>query len=150
MANVAATGIDERFASAHAKLYTVATTGTNGKTTTTSMIASIVAAAGQQAARVTTVGAWVGDDQITAATPMDEFLVAVERAVASGVRTLALEVTSKALAAGIAKRWRPHVAVFTNLTRDHLDQHGTPEHYLAAKAQLFMALRAGGRPCERR
>ena len=136
--------IDERFAAAHAKLRTVATTGTNGKTTTTSMVASIVAAAGEPAARITTVGAWIGDAAITAATPMDEFLVTVERAVADGVTTLALEVTSKALAAGIARRWSPHVAVFTNLTRDHLDQHGTPEHYLASKAQLFMALPAGG------
>jgi len=135
---------DERFAAAHAKLRTVATTGTNGKTTTTSMIASIVAAAVQPAARVTTVGAWVGDELIVAATPMDEFLASVERAVERGVQTLALEVTSKALAAGIARRWPPHVAVFTNLTRDHLDQHGTPEHYLASKAQLFMALPPGG------
>ena len=54
--------IDERFAAAHAKLRTVATTGTNGKTTTTSMVASIVAAAGEPAARITTVGAWIGKD----------------------------------------------------------------------------------------
>ena len=138
------TEIDQRFAVAHAKLRTVATTGTNGKTTTTSMVASIVAAAGEPAARITTVGAWIDASLIEAATPMDEFLVTVERAVERGVTTLALEVTSKALAAGIARRWAPHVAVFTNLTRDHLDQHGTPEHYLASKAQLFMALSPGG------
>jgi UDP-N-acetylmuramoyl-L-alanyl-D-glutamate--2,6-diaminopimelate ligase len=137
-------GIDRRFAAAHARLRTVATTGTNGKTTTTSMVAAIVAAAGEPSARVTTVGAWVGDELIPAPTPMAEFLAAVERAAEAGVRTLALEVTSKALASGIARQWPPHVAVFTNLTRDHLDVHGSPEAYLAAKAQLFMALPAGG------
>ena len=129
---------------AHARLRTVATTGTNGKTTTTSMVAAIVAAAGEPSARVTTVGAWVAGELIPAPTPMAEFLGAVERAVDAGVRTLALEVTSKALASGIARQWPPHVAVFTNLTRDHLDVHGSPEAYLAAKAQLFMALPPGG------
>ncbi|MEO8702882.1 MAG: UDP-N-acetylmuramoyl-L-alanyl-D-glutamate--2,6-diaminopimelate ligase, partial [Kofleriaceae bacterium] len=135
--------VAERFAAAHAKLRTVATTGTNGKTTTTSMVAAIVAASGEPAARLTTLGAWVGDDQIPAPTPTEEFLGCVERAVAIGVRTLALEVTSKALGEGIARGWPPSVAVFTNLTRDHLDWHGTPEAYLAAKAQLFMALVPG-------
>jgi len=76
--------------------------------------------------------------------PLDEFATTVARAVVLGVRTLALEVTSKALAAGLARRWPPHVAVFTNLTRDHLDMHGSPEAYLAAKAQLFIALPPGG------
>jgi UDP-N-acetylmuramoyl-L-alanyl-D-glutamate--2,6-diaminopimelate ligase len=135
---------DGRFAAAHERLVTVATTGTNGKTTTTSMVAAIVAAAGEPSARVTTVGAWVGDEKVPAPTLLDEFLGAVERAVAAGVRTLALEVTSKALASGIARRWPPHVGVFTNLTRDHMDVHGSPEAYLAAKAQLFMALPPGG------
>src|SRR6185436_2251641 len=68
----------------------------------------------------------------------------VETAVARGVKTLALEVTSKALAAGTAKQWPARIGVFTNLTRDHLDMHGTPEAYLAAKAQLFMHLPQGG------
>jgi UDP-N-acetylmuramoyl-L-alanyl-D-glutamate--2,6-diaminopimelate ligase len=135
--------IEERFGAARARLCTVATTGTNGKTTTTSMVASIVTAAGEPAARVTTVGAWVGDELIPAPTPMEEFLGTAERAVEVGVRTLALEVTSKALAAGIARQWPPDIAVFTNLTRDHLDMHGSPEAYLAAKAQLFMALVPG-------
>ncbi len=133
-----------RFAAAHARLRTAAVTGTNGKSTTTTMIAAVVAASGETAARLTTVGAWVGPHPIGGATPTDQFLGTVEAAVASGVRTLALEVTSKALLRGLARRWPPSVAVFTNLTRDHLDLHRTPEAYLAAKAQLFMALPAGG------
>jgi UDP-N-acetylmuramoyl-L-alanyl-D-glutamate--2,6-diaminopimelate ligase len=129
-----------RMFDAHARLRTIATTGTNGKTTTTSMIAAIVAAAGEPEARVTTVGAWAAGRRVPASTPQAEFVSAVERAVEAGVRTLALEVTSRALASGVAKRLPPHVAVFTNLTRDHLDVHESAEHYLASKAQLFVAL----------
>jgi len=136
--------ISARFARAHAVLRTAAVTGTNGKTTTTSMIAAIVRAAGEPEARLTTVGAWVAGEKIEADSPTNEFLATAEGAVAKGVRTIALEVTSKALLGGLARRWHPHVAVFTNLTRDHLDMHGTPEGYLAAKAQLFMALPPGG------
>ncbi|MCC7535453.1 MAG: UDP-N-acetylmuramyl-tripeptide synthetase [Deltaproteobacteria bacterium] len=123
-----------------ARLRTVCVTGTNGKTTTTSMIASIVGAAGEIAARVTTVGAWVGDVATGSGPGWEPFRATVAAALDAGTRTFALEVTSKALAAGFAERWPPDVAVFTNLTRDHLDRHGTPEHYLASKARLFLAL----------
>jgi len=129
-----------RFDAAHAKLKTVAVTGTNGKTSTVSMVAAIVAAAGEPHARLTTVGAWVNDVRIEGAKSA-QFLGTVERAVAAGVRTLALETTSKSLAGGLAQRWPAHVAIFTNLTRDHLDMHGTPEAYLASKAQLFLHAR---------
>jgi len=139
-----ADAVAARFAAAHPRLLTAAVTGTNGKSTTTTMIAAVVAAAGEPAARLTTLGAWVGDRRIRGANPTEEFLFTVEAAVAAGARTLALEMTSKALLGGLARRWRPRVAVFTNLTRDHLDLHRTPESYLAAKAQLFMALPAGG------
>jgi UDP-N-acetylmuramoyl-L-alanyl-D-glutamate--2,6-diaminopimelate ligase len=130
----------DRLAEAHRRLRTVATTGTNGKTTTTSMVAAIVAASGEVSARLTTLGGRVGSHAIEAASLSDAFAKTVEGAVAAGVRTLALEVTSLALASGFAARWPPHVAVFTNLTRDHLDYHASPEAYLAAKAQLFMSV----------
>jgi UDP-N-acetylmuramoyl-L-alanyl-D-glutamate--2,6-diaminopimelate ligase len=132
-----------RLAAAHARLRTVGVTGTNGKTTTTSMVAAIAATAGESA-RVTTVGAWVDDELVSGTDLVDEFLVTVERAVARGVKTIAVEMTSKALAAGVARKWRPDIGVVTNVTRDHLDLHGTPEAYLAAKAQIVIALAAGG------
>lgn len=135
---------ERRFAVAHEALRTIAVTGTNGKTTTTSMIHEIVASSGEPSAYLTTLGAWVERQKIINDDPALEFLATVERAVDRGARTLALEVTSKALALGLAGRWAAHVAVFTNLSRDHLDMHGTPEQYLAAKAQLFLALPAGG------
>jgi UDP-N-acetylmuramoyl-L-alanyl-D-glutamate--2,6-diaminopimelate ligase len=125
-------------------LTTLAVTGTNGKTSTTSMIAAIVGAAGEPPVRITTLGMWVGDEQIADDGSMASFVRTVRRARQVGARTLALEVTSRALAAGFAERWPAQIAVFTNLTHDHLDRHGTPERYLAAKAQLFVKLRAGG------
>ena len=134
---------DSRFRAAHSALQTVAVTGTNGKTTTTSMIHEVVVASGECSAYVTTLGAWVGAEPI-AARDGEEFLATVERAVAAGARTLCLEVTSKALALGLAQRWPAQIAVFTNLSRDHLDMHQSPEAYLAAKAQLFLALPAHG------
>lgn len=134
----------QRFQSAHARLLTAAVTGTNGKTSTTTLIDSIVSASGEPSARLTTIGGWVDGEAVVADNATHQFLTVVERAVESGVRTLALEMTSKALSGGLARRWPPTVAVFTNLTRDHLDMHGTPEAYLASKAQLFMALGPGG------
>ncbi|MDD9946502.1 MAG: UDP-N-acetylmuramyl-tripeptide synthetase [Myxococcales bacterium] len=125
-----------------AGLTTVAVTGTNGKTTTTSMVAAIAAAAGELPVRVTTLGMWVGDEQTADDGSMASFVRTVKRARVLGARTLALEVTSRALAAGFAERWPADIAVFTNLSHDHLDRHGSPEAYLAAKAQLF----AGPRP----
>ena len=134
----------ERFAKARILLRTAAVTGTNGKTTTTSMIASMIRAAGVLDARVTTLGAWVGDEPIHTPQRQLELLATVERTLQRGGRLLALETTSLALANGFAQRWPADVAVLTNLTHDHLDVHGSPEAYLAAKAQLFVHLREGG------
>jgi UDP-N-acetylmuramoyl-L-alanyl-D-glutamate--2,6-diaminopimelate ligase len=61
-----------------------------------------------------------------------------------GGRHAAVELTSEALAQGFARAWPCRVGVFTNLTHDHLDAHGSAEHYLASKAQLFVALPPGG------
>jgi UDP-N-acetylmuramoyl-L-alanyl-D-glutamate--2,6-diaminopimelate ligase len=127
-----------------AGITTVAVTGTNGKTTTTSMIAAIARAAGRRVACVTTLGMWVEGRQVATDGSMDSFVRTVRLARAEGADLLALEVTSRALAGGFAERWPAHVAVFTNLTPDHLDRHGTPEAYLAAKAQLFARLRPEG------
>jgi UDP-N-acetylmuramoyl-L-alanyl-D-glutamate--2,6-diaminopimelate ligase len=119
-------------------------TGTNGKTTTSSMIAAIVARSGETRGLVTTLGAWVGDEPIATEATSEAFEAFVRRASAAHLKTLVIETTSQALEAGFAARWPPQVAVFTNLTHDHLDAHGTLEAYLAAKAQLFMNLLPGG------
>lgn len=133
-----------RFARAHSALQTIAVTGTNGKTTTTSMVSAIVAAAGQTSAHLTTLGSYVDGERLPASPPATEFLDTVEAAIARGTTTFALEVTSKALRSGWAQQWPARVAVFTNLSRDHLDMHGSPEEYFASKAQLFMQVPPGG------
>jgi UDP-N-acetylmuramoyl-L-alanyl-D-glutamate--2,6-diaminopimelate ligase len=125
-------------------LRTVCVTGTNGKTSTTRLIASIVEAAGLVPAHVTTLGASVAGRSLEYDGSMSAFRAVAEHAVKDGARVLAVETTSRALAAGFATRWPPDVAVFTNLSRDHLDRHGTPESYLAAKARLFFALPEAG------
>ena len=125
-------------------MQTLAVTGTNGKTTTASMLAAIVEAAGQVPVRVTSLGAWVGRQRVTSETSFDAFVRTLELARARGARAIALEVTSRALAAGFAERWPAQTAVFTNLTPDHLELHGSPERYLAAKAQFFLHLSPGG------
>jgi len=122
----------------------VCVTGTNGKTTTTSMLDAIVAASGATAARVTTLGAFVAGERLSDGMTRAAFDEAVRVAAAAGAEILAIETTSRALADGFARRFPPEVAVFTNLTRDHLDTHGTAEEYLAAKAQLFLSLAPGG------
>ena len=128
------------------RILTLAVTGTNGKTSTTSMLGSIAAAAGRVPAVVTTVGVSVGGES-RGELPQDmkSFRAFVQSAEAEGADVLCLEVTSRALAGGFARRWAPDIATLTSFSRDHLDRHGTLEAYLAAKAQLFMALPPGGR-----
>jgi UDP-N-acetylmuramoyl-L-alanyl-D-glutamate--2,6-diaminopimelate ligase len=120
----------------------VCVTGTNGKTSTSSMIAHIVEAAGEPSARITTLGAFVAGRTIASEHTAEAFEEAIAAAVEANVKTLVIETTSEALSGGFAAMFPPDVAVFTNLTRDHLDAHGTMEEYLAAKAQLFVHARS--------
>ena len=126
-------------------LFTVGVTGTNGKTSTTAWIAAALATVARPVARTTTVGSFL-DDALVTDLPRDYngYVALMRRCLDQGGRFVAAEYTSEALALGFAKAWCADVAVFTNLTHDHLDAHGTPEHYLASKAQLFMALPEGG------
>ncbi len=123
---------------------TVMVTGTNGKTTVTSLIAAIVAASGETSARVTTVGSFVGDRLIAEEPTLEAFQAFLAESARAGVKTLAVEASSAALAEGFAHRFPPDVGVFTQLSRDHIDYHTTIEHYLASKAQLFINLKEGG------
>src|SRR5450432_1089524 len=127
-----------------ASLFTVGVTGTNGKTSTTAMIAALLGALARPVARVTTVGSFLDDEQLVVPAHYAGFLETMRRCLDAGGRYAAVEFTSEALALGFAKAWPCRVAVFTNLSLDHSDAHGSPEHYLASKAQLFMALPPGG------
>lgn len=128
----------------HAELFTVGVTGTNGKTTTTAWIAAALRRLGSPVARATTVGFFLDDEELAVEKSYDGFIAAMRTCLDRGGEVAAIELTSEALARGFARAWPCRVGVFTNLTHDHLDAHGSPEHYLASKAQLFVALPAGG------
>ncbi len=122
----------------------VGVTGTNGKTSTTGMVAALLGLLARPVARSTTLGCFLDDELLDVPPHYAGFLTMMERCVAAGGRFAALELTSEALAMGFAKAWPCKLAAFTNLSLDHSDAHGTAEHYLAAKAQLFMSLPPGG------
>ncbi len=126
------------------KLFTVGVTGTNGKTTTTAWVAAALRAISDPVARATTVGFFINDTVLgDLEKNYDGFLKGMRTCFDHGGTHAAIELTSEALAQGFAKAWPCKVGVFTNLTHDHLDAHGTPEHYLASKAQLFVSLPEG-------
>src|SRR5881409_1100108 len=125
------------------KLKLAAVTGTNGKTTTTFLIKHICENAGLRCGIVGTVRYEIGERVLPAirTTPesldLQELLAQIANA---GCKAAAMEVSSHALAQDRTRGLEWNVAVFTNLTQDHLDFHGTMENYFDAKARLFTAL----------
>jgi UDP-N-acetylmuramoyl-L-alanyl-D-glutamate--2,6-diaminopimelate ligase len=125
----------------------VGVTGTNGKTSCTYVLESIWRAAGERAGVIGTVSVrWPGREEKAAmTTPAAADLQRTIRAMAdAGCRCVAMEVSSHALDQHRAAGCSFSAAVFTNLTRDHLDYHGDEESYFAAKAKLFDHLSDGG------
>jgi UDP-N-acetylmuramoyl-L-alanyl-D-glutamate--2,6-diaminopimelate ligase len=121
----------------------VGVTGTNGKTTTTYLLASIFDAAGRSAGVLGTVQYKVGAEvrEASRTTPEAPDVQALLRQmIAAGNRACVMEVSSHALALKRVDGMRFAAAVFTNLTRDHLDFHGDMEGYFAAKRRLFEML----------
>ena len=118
----------------------VGITGTNGKTTTAYLVHAILEAAGLKPGLTGTVEYRVGSDrrESTNSTPESHQLQRMLREmIDAGCRSVVMEATSHGLALKRVDRIRFDIAVFTNLTRDHLDFHKTPEAYQAAKATLF-------------
>jgi UDP-N-acetylmuramoyl-L-alanyl-D-glutamate--2,6-diaminopimelate ligase len=109
----------------------VGITGTNGKTTTAHLLASILERAGRPTG---VLGTLTGSFTTPEAPELQARLAAL---VQDGRRAVAMEVSSHALAMDRVAGTRFAFAVFTNLGRDHLDFHGTMERYFAAKAKLF-------------
>jgi UDP-N-acetylmuramoyl-L-alanyl-D-glutamate--2,6-diaminopimelate ligase len=134
-------------------LYLAGVTGTNGKTTTVRLIDSIARAGGDTTGVIGTLGATIGgrvrtlSDRTTPEAPDLQALFAEMRD--AGVRSAAMEVASHALSQGRTDGCAFDVGVFTNLTQDHLDYHGTMDAYRDAKARLFTdyadAARAAGK-----
>jgi UDP-N-acetylmuramoyl-L-alanyl-D-glutamate--2,6-diaminopimelate ligase len=121
-------------------MWAVGVTGTNGKTSCSHWIAQCLDACGQRAAVVGTLGnGLVGSLEPAANTTPDAAALheLLARLRLAGARAVALEVSSHGLDQGRVNGVAFDVALFTNLTRDHLDYHGTMAAYGAAKAKLF-------------
>jgi UDP-N-acetylmuramoyl-L-alanyl-D-glutamate--2,6-diaminopimelate ligase len=125
------------------KLKLAAVTGTNGKTTTTFLIKHICEKAGLRCGLIGTVRYEIGERVLPAIRTTPESLDLQEllaQIVNAGCRAAAMEVSSHALAQDRTRGLEWNVAVFTNLTQDHLDFHGTMESYFDSKAKLFARL----------
>ncbi len=125
------------------KLRLAAVTGTNGKTTTTFLIKHICEKAGLRCGLIGTVRYEIGERILPAIRTTPESLDLQEllaQIVNAGCRAAAIEVSSHALAQDRTRGLEWNVAVFTNLTQDHLDFHGTMESYFDSKAKLFAHL----------
>ena len=129
------------------KLRMIGVTGTDGKTTTTSMIYHILRSAGIRVGMISTVSALIGDKALdtgfhvtTPESPdIQNYLAEMVRA---GLTHCILETTSHGLAQGRVAACDFDAAVITNVTHEHLDYHGSYENYLRAKGLLFESLAA--------
>jgi UDP-N-acetylmuramoyl-L-alanyl-D-glutamate--2,6-diaminopimelate ligase len=123
------------------RLRLIGVTGTSGKTTSTYLLEAGLRAAGHQTGLIGGVETRIGQDQLpsTLTTPEAPDLQALFAVMAErGVTAAAMEVSSHSLALGRVAGTSFDVAVFTNLSQDHLDFHADLEDYFRAKASLFM------------
>ncbi len=128
-----------------AGLVTTGITGTNGKTTASWLLDAALRAGPRRTGLIGTVATQIGDEVLpsvrtTPEAPEVHALLAVMRQ--RGVEAVTMEVSSHALALGRVDGVRFGLAVFTNLSQDHLDFHGDMDAYFAAKARLFTPERA--------
>lgn len=124
-------------------LCVIGVTGTNGKTTTAWLLKDILGALGHRSAYIGTLGFGIGDaivegENTTPVAPRLQKMLAKARA--GGANTVAMEVSSHALADKRADYVEFDAAIFTHLSQDHLDFHGSMEAYEQAKFRLFDAL----------
>ena len=131
------------------KLLVAGVTGTNGKTTISYLLAAVFDAAGLPSGRLGTVSFRVGPNasferDASHTTPeASDVQRLLREMVDRGCKACAMEVSSHALSLHRVDQVRFAAAIFTNLTRDHLDFHGDMQHYFAAKRRLFEMLPDG-------
>ena len=124
------------------RIFTVGVTGTDGKTTTASLIFHILKTSGKKAAMITSVGAHIGDEVFDTGfhtTTPSSFSIQryIKKAIGRGCEFLVLEVTSHALDQNRVHGMDFKIGVITNVSHEHLDYHGSYEHYLKAKSKLL-------------
>lgn len=125
------------------KLRMIGVTGTNGKTTTTYLIKAILEEAGYKVGLIGTIQSLIGQQAIPVKNTTPESLdlqCLLRKMVDEKIDYAVMEVSSHALSIGRVAGCEYDTAIFTNLTRDHLDFHMTFENYAAAKAILFAGL----------
>lgn len=127
------------------QLRLVGVTGTDGKTTTSRLIAAVLAASGRRVGWITTAEMGLGEriepSPFVRTTPEPwDLQEALQQMVAAGAEDAVVEVSSHALALDRVAGCRFDAAVFTNLAPEHLDFHGTMEAYAEAKSRLFALL----------
>ena len=124
------------------KLIIIGVTGTDGKTTTSTLIYNILAAAGIPCGLLTTVSAIIGGEEVATGLhvttpPAHEVQMYLAQMVKAGLTHVVLETTSHGLAQGRVNGVEYDVAVMTNVTHEHLDFHGTWQQYRRDKSRLF-------------
>ena len=132
----------ENFGNPFSKLNCYAVTGSNGKTSCAFMMNAVLKAAGKKTAMLSTVCNLIGDNREDAHLTTPGFLELYDfaaRAVKVGCTELVMEVSSHALVQGRVMGVSYKSALFTNLSHDHLDYHGTMENYYQAKKLLFIS-----------
>ncbi len=132
------------------KLRVIGVTGTDGKTTTCTLAASILSAAGHKVGTITTVAATIGDEEIdtgfhTTTPDAPDIQRYLAQMVDAGMEYAVIEATSHGLAQHRLDAVEFDIAAVTNITHEHLDLHGSWENYRDAKALLFRALTASYR-----
>jgi len=137
---------DNFFEQPSAQLEVIGVTGTNGKTTTAYLIHHLLEQAGRHCGLVGTVETIVAGDRVEAVRTTPEAIglqKLFRRMVDGGDVAAAIEVSSHALDLGRVDGTRFAASVFTNLTQDHLDWHGTMDDYWLSKKRLFTELPSG-------
>lgn len=126
--------------SATTSLGVIGITGTNGKTSTSQLIAQLITSLGRKAAVMGTLGNGLWGELVDSGNTTADAITLMRQLhdfEAQGASVCAMEVSSHGLVQGRVDAVPFDVAVFTNLTRDHLDYHGDMESYAAAKQSLF-------------
>lgn len=132
------------------KMIVIGVTGTNGKTTTVNLIANVLMKAGQTVGMASTINfqvaekRWVNDSKQSTASPF-KLQKLLKEMVKAGCKYAVLEVTSHAITQSRVFGINFDVGVFTNVTADHIEYHGTFDDYLAAKGGLFKKVSKGKR-----
>ncbi len=122
-------------------LLSIGVTGTNGKTSSTQWIAQLLTRAGRRCAVIGTIGVGFVDEPLAESSLTTPDPISLQREVRAlldaGAQAIAMEVSSIGLEQGRLNGMKFDIALFTNLTRDHLDYHRTMQQYEAAKSLLF-------------